>query len=175
LLVPELEGKKLSNCDHVTLSKRVAPDRALNRLLNDNVNSDLIHHAESLSVDDCDTIIMDLHNKKVKGLEEKLRISEELDMAMAAKVEMLTSELAQKNTVIQQMAKTLIDKQNLPINSSVLRSLGLRLQKGNAFEMKVSNKRFFHFHVIKKKVIGEWHQVAYDPTIVNLSVNTKEV
>ncbi len=84
------------------------------------MNSNVIHHAESLSVNDCDTIIMNLHNKKAKGFEEKLRISEELNMAMAAKVEMLTSKLAKKNTVIQQMGKTSIDKQHLPINSSLL-------------------------------------------------------
>jgi hypothetical protein len=153
LLVPESEGKKLSNCVHKTLLKGVAWDQALNQLLNDNVNSNVIHHAESLFVDDCDTKIMDLHNKKAKGLEEKLRISKELNMAMAAKVEMLTSKLAQKNTVIQQMAETLIDKQHLHINLSALRLLGLRLQKRNASEMNVSNKRFFHFHVIKKKGI----------------------
>jgi hypothetical protein len=88
---------------------------------------------------------------------------------------MLTSELAQKNTVIQQMAETLIDEQHLPINLSVLQLLGLRLQKRNASKMKVSNKRFFHFHVIKNEGIGEQHQVAYDPPIVNLSVSVKEV
>ena len=49
------------------------------------MNSNVINHAKSLSVNDCDTIIMDLHNKKVKGVEEKLRISKELNMAMAAK------------------------------------------------------------------------------------------
>jgi hypothetical protein len=72
------------------------------------------------------------------------------------------------------MAETLINKQHLPINSSVLRLLGLRLQKGNASKIKVSNKCFFHSHVIKKKGVGERHQVAYDPPIVNLRKNSKK-
>jgi hypothetical protein len=84
LLVLESEGNKLPNCDHVTLSKGLAWGRALNRLLNENLNNNVIHHVESLSVNDFDTIIMDLHNEKAKGLEEKLRISKELNMAMAA-------------------------------------------------------------------------------------------
>ena len=58
-------------------------------------------------------------------------------MVLAAKAERLTSDLAQSNAVIQQMAEGDINEGNLPINPHILQSMGVQVHRGNADDMRV--------------------------------------
>ena len=177
MLVPEAEGKKSSTIDATTVSKGVGRDRALHRLLHENLTSNVIHHSESLTIDDCDALISDLQTQTPKNMEDKLRIAEEITTVMAAKAERLASELAQSNAVIQQMAEKDIDD-NIPINPNLLHSMGVHVSRGNADEMRVEGKPFFHVKPIEGRAastIQRRKAITTDDPIVDLSISDKEV
>ena len=178
LLVPEAEGPQSSTIDTATMSKGLGRDRALQRLFKNNVTSNVIHHSESLSIEECDAQILDLQRESPKNIQDQLRISEEIATLMAAKAERLTSELAQSNGVIQQMVESNMGESNLPINPHLLQSMGVRVARGNVDEMRVEGKAFFHMTPIEvptSNSIPRRNCLANDEPIVNLTISDKEV
>jgi hypothetical protein len=175
MLVPEAIGKKSSVADTITVSKGVARDRALARVLSTDVNDHVINHSESLTIEDCDEIISDLQSQKPTTIKEKLRIAEEVNTARAAQVERLRSDLAQTNTVVQQMAEAACVGNQVPLNSSLQESIGLGMKRGNADTMKVRGKNFFHFSMLKLGKKDRKHYLADDAPLVNLNISAKEI
>ena len=179
MLVPEAEGPQSSTIDVTTISKGIGRDRALQRLFRDSVTSKVIHHSESLTLEECDSMIMDLQSQTPKTTEDKLRISEEIATVMAAKAERLRSELAQLNAIIQQMVESNNDDEtHAPINPHILQSMGVRVSRGNADDMRVEGKPFFHMTPIEgtsTNSIRRRPAVASDDPIVDLTITDREV
>ena len=178
MLVPEAEGPQSSTIDALTVSKGVGRDRALQRLFKASIMSNVIHNSESLSIEECDAQILELQSETPRNIDDKRRISEEIATLMAAKAEQLSSELAQSNAVIQQMVESNVDKSNLPINPHILQSMGVRLFRGNAEEMRVEGKPFFHMTPIEdtgSNSIPRRHCLFNDEPIVDLTISDKEV
>jgi hypothetical protein len=175
MLVPEPSGKRSSACDASTASKGLGRDHALARLLSNDITNHIIEHKESVTVEECDEMISQLQSQNPHTIEDKLCISEEINIAMAAQVETLKSHWAQTTTVVQQMVEESCIEEHIPLNSSLEQSLGLRAEKGTANVMKVPGKNSFHFHVVKPDGWNKKHCVADDPPLLDLNISAKEV
>ncbi len=135
----------------------------------------VLSHSESLTEQECNEIIQNLQNQKPRKIEDKLQIAEEIHTAMEAKIERMASNLAQNRTVMMQMAEVASKEEHNLINASVLECIGVQSQSGNAAEMNVPKKPFFHFHVVKERQGKTKHYIAQDPVVVDLKVPAKDV
>ena len=83
-----------------------------------------------MSTKEYDDMIFELQNTNPKTMDERLRVSEEQNTVLAAKMELLQSELAHSNTVIQQLVEERCNEDHVSSNQQILSSLGLHAPIG---------------------------------------------
>lgn len=164
-------ASSLYNSKHT--SKGIGNDQDL-RVILDDANTHEVDNSLHAERENLDSLLQQLESEydRLSNPSDRIANLEEQNLVREAKLEIERSNTIQAMKAMQQISEQTCDDQHIPLNSSLEHAAGMYSIRGDAEEMAVPNKWFFHSEPIKKS-IDRTKAVISDP-VVNLGMSDKE-